>query len=516
MATSLQQPLQLCMFDMTRGQQDGQELDKILFFYPLECPLPLQLSVIGLSEGLITFSRIFSSDAPCEVMEAERHSHIFYQCEPEIWMIMVVEKSKEAESSIRPRALQMVLKEVHGLFTMFYGSVRALLQNYPSEDVARSCLYAFFPDYISSEFMNGKKLKLPSVKESLTERGTVQSLSFDRHALLEAQSLVNLLKSWLGGGTIRHVLILYHNHLVSSSLPAGDTARLFVYALLRMTPSVIARSSAHSSSRLFSFKGYGSPAKTNAESMQNNNDESLNTPASSRDTSPVGQRGKPQVPRPLLQDAWSRDPDGFLSTDAWGAGARGGSAVIPSIWLQQSEERMQMVAYQHKALTLLMLLPTNASVGGVEGLSLLRQQLLEKAVQKIEKLELTLTREWGGTNSSHVPGYRYLYCDLNNKMSRSSPPAKVSTLSKDSLIALNSVRTEVDLEISRAERNDNGAGRDLEFCVRAHNNSWVAVRARDGHELYLVLERASDTLLLASEAVEKFNKRYCDGRFASD
>ena len=45
------------MFDMRRGQQEGHELDKILFFSPLNCPLPLQLSVVGLSEGLITFTR---------------------------------------------------------------------------------------------------------------------------------------------------------------------------------------------------------------------------------------------------------------------------------------------------------------------------------------------------------------------------------------------------------------------------------------------------------------------------
>jgi hypothetical protein len=48
---------QVCIFDMQRGQQEGHELDKILFFSPTDCPLPSQLSVIGLSEGLITFTR---------------------------------------------------------------------------------------------------------------------------------------------------------------------------------------------------------------------------------------------------------------------------------------------------------------------------------------------------------------------------------------------------------------------------------------------------------------------------
>jgi len=45
------------MFDLRRGQNEGQELDKILFFFPADLPFSKQLSVIGLSEGLITFTR---------------------------------------------------------------------------------------------------------------------------------------------------------------------------------------------------------------------------------------------------------------------------------------------------------------------------------------------------------------------------------------------------------------------------------------------------------------------------
>lgn len=52
--------IQLCVFDSRRGQREGQELDKILFFYPPDCPYSVQLSVIGLSGGMITFTRFVS------------------------------------------------------------------------------------------------------------------------------------------------------------------------------------------------------------------------------------------------------------------------------------------------------------------------------------------------------------------------------------------------------------------------------------------------------------------------
>ena len=55
--------LRLCMFDLRRGQTEGQELEKILFFYPADLYFSTQLSVIGLSEGLITFTRSASTDS---------------------------------------------------------------------------------------------------------------------------------------------------------------------------------------------------------------------------------------------------------------------------------------------------------------------------------------------------------------------------------------------------------------------------------------------------------------------
>jgi len=60
---------QLCVFDLRRGQQEGQELDKILFFHPADCPILLQLSVIGLCEGIITFTR---SPSPPSLADASR------------------------------------------------------------------------------------------------------------------------------------------------------------------------------------------------------------------------------------------------------------------------------------------------------------------------------------------------------------------------------------------------------------------------------------------------------------
>ena len=55
--TTLAQALRLCIFDTRRGQREGEEGDKILYFYPEYTPINEQLSLVGLSEGLIMFTR---------------------------------------------------------------------------------------------------------------------------------------------------------------------------------------------------------------------------------------------------------------------------------------------------------------------------------------------------------------------------------------------------------------------------------------------------------------------------
>ncbi|GFP97216.1 vacuolar fusion protein ccz1 homolog [Phtheirospermum japonicum] len=418
--------MKLCVFDLRRGQTEGQELDKILFFYPADLPLSRQLSVIGLSEGLITFTRIFSPDAPCEVIEAEMHSHIFYEAEPDIWMVMVIEKDKDSEAIWRVDALRKVLKEAHSLFVMFHGLVRALVNRETTGGLIRTHLYYFIMDFLS-DFSVGKKLQLPNFRDSLKERGTVQMLTVGREAAIEVQ---------------------------------------------------------HSK--------------------------------------------------------WSKGKDGFLVTDIWGAEVNSLMPTSPTIWLHQTEEKMYLLAYQHRGLTVILLIPVS-SVNGEQGIAMVKQQILENfyssqgllfynmvhdkrmpemdcrsiyigkdyvilalASLRMFKVEEKLSRGWGGENAYHVSGYRYLLVDGDRYISRASPPGKVTTLAKESLIGLRKLREDVDSEKDRAGCDHL---KDLEVCIRAKNNAWLIARLTRGKEIYMVLEKASETLLYASDAVEKFSDR---------
>jgi hypothetical protein len=68
------------------------------------------------------------------------------------FVMQVVEKTKDSESTLRFGALQGILKESHSLFTMFHGPIRALLDRQPSAELARGHLHTFVTDYLSGKF----------------------------------------------------------------------------------------------------------------------------------------------------------------------------------------------------------------------------------------------------------------------------------------------------------------------------------------------------------------------------
>ncbi|KOM51265.1 hypothetical protein LR48_Vigan08g209200 [Vigna angularis] len=531
MGVSSNESIQLCIFDLRRGQHEGQELDKILFFFPAGLPFSKQLSVIGLSEGLITFTRIFSPEAACEVIEAERHSHVFHEAEPDIWMVMLVEKSNDSEPIWRDDALRKVLKEIHSLFIMFHGSVRGMLEKEPGGELTRRHLYSFIMDYlracknrspwdncccgngevaVSNDFLAGRKLLLPSFRDCLKERGTVQMLTIGREAAIEVQSLVRVLES-SAGNSLCDSLILFQDLLVSTTLSPDDTINLFTYAVLRLTPHALS-----SGSSSWSYLRKGSTASNVAIESNSAHPNSLSESLYGTSDISSGEDNHYHVVRPLQSDKWSKGKDGYLVTDLWGAEVGTWVFATPTVWLQQTGEKMYLCVYQHRSLTLMLMIPVSAVPNGEQGVSEVRRQIIENASLQILKVEEKLSKGWGGENAYHVGGYRYLLVDGDRNVSRASPATKVTTLTKESLLAMNKLRQEVELEKRRAKLDGCNFEKDLEMCIRTKNNAWVISRVTRGKELYMVLEKASETLLYASDAVEKFSDRYCDGAFSLD
>ena len=62
---------QILVFDARRGNDEGQEPDKLLGFYPDSTPLEERMALAGLLQGLHMFSGSLRRTTPAEVRELD-------------------------------------------------------------------------------------------------------------------------------------------------------------------------------------------------------------------------------------------------------------------------------------------------------------------------------------------------------------------------------------------------------------------------------------------------------------
>lgn len=66
---------------------DEEQGEKVLYYYP-KTSLYWQLSRINMLEGLIEFSSKFSKDIDIDIVIMQNTTWVFYQCEPDIWIVV--------------------------------------------------------------------------------------------------------------------------------------------------------------------------------------------------------------------------------------------------------------------------------------------------------------------------------------------------------------------------------------------------------------------------------------------
>lgn len=151
-----------------------------------------------------------------------------------------------------------------------------------------------------------------------------------------------------------------------------DTTNIYTYAVLRLIPHALS-----SGTNTWSYLLKGTSATSAAAGFTaTTGSVSDGSQQSSSDASSAGQDQRNSVPRPLQREKWFKGKDGFLTTDIWGAEVGSLVSVLPTVWLRETEENMNLCIYQHKNLTIVILIPA-CSLINEQGLSLAKQQLVE-------------------------------------------------------------------------------------------------------------------------------------------
>ena len=130
---------QLVCEDESAGELE--KLEQVLYFWPPTTTPFQQIMRISLCSGVLDFCRSFSGEAMVDGVQMEEQYYSFFECEKDIWMVWVVSnpkklefggrrgatlsKTKQMEHIFKPSTLREFLGGVHGIYRLFYGSLRS-------------------------------------------------------------------------------------------------------------------------------------------------------------------------------------------------------------------------------------------------------------------------------------------------------------------------------------------------------------------------------------------------------
>ncbi|MEW5309546.1 MAG: hypothetical protein WDW38_001429 [Sanguina aurantia] len=460
----------LSVFDTRRGDQEGDEYEKVLSFYPTTAALTIRTSIVGLAQAISTFPSNFAEDdGGHKIMEGEFNRWVMLPCEPGVWMLMVVNKAWVGRCCANV-ALHAFLARMHTLFVLLHGRVNKLLE----------------------------------------------------------QCLVNqlLITPRFGSRLVSGVMLTWHSHLLWSSLQAADTGPLFQLsqriAKSKVGPAGVRVAAGAHTERPFKAGGTAplpggtpptllSPQQWQAGPAHRSPTSAPGTTASSGGlnsyTSSRSRVGNFMVPVLSTRAPTTEEPRAVA--------AAGGShppqgAVIPAahIWLQASEEWAVLLPYQSGPLQVMMVLQHSTVIS--EDVLAILGEVLSRWCGPLSTL---LNTELPGHNLWHEPGFRYSYSDSVCDVSRASPAKKITTLSPQSQRVVAEVRNSAEVwarqagcgkdasgapgsSTARSSQDQDASRGDMELVVRSRHDCWVVARQSSSCRLYVALEQPPEQQLL--------------------
>ncbi|XP_034251405.1 vacuolar fusion protein CCZ1 homolog isoform X1 [Thrips palmi] len=227
------------IYNSSYGQKEGEEAQKILYYYPTKTDLDSQIKNVGLTEAIIKFTETFNCNQQCESLHTQKTRQLYYQPEDGFWMVLVLTvptatKTKEGidhleyqSDEVQDNIYWAVLKQAYRSFQLFNGSFSNILDSEKDPTKLRYKLDHFFAKYLI-------KLK-PQHADILDVFHGIQFLPLDKKTFLHVQTLVNLLECSFP--KVRHTAFLYNDQLVWSGLEPDDMQAMYRYLITSLLPA---------------------------------------------------------------------------------------------------------------------------------------------------------------------------------------------------------------------------------------------------------------------------------------
>ncbi|CAK9826959.1 Vacuolar fusion protein CCZ1 homolog [Anthophora retusa] len=228
------------IFNGMYAKKEGEEEKKILYYYP-ERDLDVQIKNIGLSEAIIKFAQSFNPGQPCDYCHTHKTRQIYYQPEPNFWMVMIVgvpyiwkekDGNKYAEyqyDEVSSSVCQSILKQAYVMFRLFMGSFDTIIgePECGSITLLKHKLEHFYSRYLLSLNLNNSDI--------LDIFQGLQFLPLDKITFLKVQCFMNLVEAMFS--QVKYTAFLYNDQIVWSGLEPEDMQVVYKYLVSTLLPA---------------------------------------------------------------------------------------------------------------------------------------------------------------------------------------------------------------------------------------------------------------------------------------
>ena len=261
--------LRFFIYNPSFGPKEGQEAQKILFFYDPDDKdsvnraenhdrLEQQIKHVGLTEAAIRFASVFSQQkGSCALgMHTQKTKSVYLEAEKDYFMVLTVtiprtkrrKQSRATDPSpastyeyayspddVHENVLRAILVRAYDMFKLFSGGFQRQLTNNSKGNLVifKEHLKAFFRKYVTSSIMS--VIDKADLSGSLF--GGVQFLTLQSSAFLKVHSFISRIEDQFRPN-IEAALFFHQGNIVWSGLQQRETALLFQYINTSLLPNV--------------------------------------------------------------------------------------------------------------------------------------------------------------------------------------------------------------------------------------------------------------------------------------
>ena len=232
---------QLFLFNSSWGPREGEEDQKIVFFWPQETEINTQVRSVGLIEAVKRFGETFSRK-PAHSLHTQKTRTVWREVEENFFLCFTVtvpfikkvgkdgaEVLEYRPEDVSDSVLLGVLERAHNMFSLFLGGLYSLLEtNKEDVEVLKDRTSHFYTRYMATLRLENSNV--------LDMWGGLQYLPLEAEPFLRVQTLVTKAQEMFTD--IHSSLFLQQGQLVWSGLLPETTRLLVHYLTTTLLPSI--------------------------------------------------------------------------------------------------------------------------------------------------------------------------------------------------------------------------------------------------------------------------------------